>query len=181
MVCHCRVFIKTEFLFFNQNLEMKLNLIWCLYLIQGIVPPPHPPPKKKNLCKPMEFIYLFISLNLLFSLQGLQRIYTQHKIKLSKVWDVWKLHSLLCKYIYKVFFQLLLIKMINQIFPACGKTLMFCIFLKIDHIFLSRVCSETTGGLPGLYHDRSTMMYLWSLTAFQFRIITKENVLVCSI
>ncbi|TKY57274.1 Zinc phosphodiesterase ELAC protein 2 [Spatholobus suberectus] len=28
--------------------------------------------------------------------------------------------------------------------------LLLFIFLQIDHIFLSRVCSETTGGLPGL-------------------------------
>ena len=25
MVCHCRVFIETDFFFFNQNLEMKLT------------------------------------------------------------------------------------------------------------------------------------------------------------
>lgn len=90
--------------------------------------------------------------------------------------------TLYCVNPYINFFsQLLLIKMINWIFSVFGKTLMFCILLQIDHIFLSRVCSETAGGLPGLCLDRSAMMYLKSLTVFQLRIITKENVLVGSI
>lgn len=35
---------------------------------------------------------------------------------------------------------------------------MFLILLQIDHIFLSRVCSETAGGLPGLFLERSAKM-----------------------
>ena len=87
----------------------------------------------------------------------------------------------LFKSIYKFSFSISVDENNKWHISVCRMTLMFWIFLQIDHIFLSRVCSETAGGLPGLYLDRSAMVYLWSLTVFQFRIITKENVLVCSI
>ncbi|KAF8388935.1 hypothetical protein HHK36_025618 [Tetracentron sinense] len=54
--------------------------------------------------------------------EGLQRFCTEHKIKLSKI-----------------------VPFIEETHPDS-----VYFFLQIDHMFLSRVCSETAGGLPGL-------------------------------
>lgn len=40
------------------------------------------------------------------------------------------------------------------------------IFLQIDHIFLTRVCSETAGGLPGVFIDVLHMMLYFALKVY---------------
>lgn len=71
-------------------------------------------------------------------MQGLQRFCTEHKIKLSKV----------CDRCYEAVLT----------FPVCLPCQMHSLMrasslliLQIDHMFLTRVCSETAGGLPGTY------------------------------
>lgn len=93
----------------------------------------------------------------LISIQGLQRFCTEHGIKLSKVYHVSRALTLFCCGVSFTDYWVTRDDSLQQ-FLVSHSCYYQCIvtltnfhlwFLQIDHIFLSRVCSETAGGLPG--------------------------------
>lgn len=115
--------------------------------------------KKVITCKFVEFFLLIYSSHCRDcngSVQSIRLNYQRYEMSGSFI-----LFFFCYKSIYNVFFNFSWCKNDNHIFQSVERHLMFWIFLQIDHIFLSRVCSETAGGLPGLYlHGSATMFYL---------------------
>lgn len=109
-------------------------------------------------------MYLFVS-NLLIVMQGLQRFCTEHKIKLSKVSDFFFFKKRDTNTHIHIHNQMLMILLI------LNKNMTSDIF-QIDHIFLSRVCSETAGGIPGLYLYRLTRILYFEFLFYFFSVTT---------